>query len=992
MKEFDDAYKKLNKEQKEAVDAIEGPVFVVAGPGTGKTQILTLRIANIIRKTDTEPENILAITFTESGAHAMRKRLHEIIGANAYKVTINTFHGFCNLVINRFPEYFGRIIGRVSIEDGEKLKIIEEIISENDFKLIKPFGDKTYYVYPALSAISELKREDIDISDFEKSILQSEKEYNEAPDKVHEKGPHKGKVKGEFIERLRTIEKNKELLVVYREYEKKLEEQKYFDFEDMLLEVVRELKRNQDLLLILQENYQYILADEHQDANRAQNELLELLSSYHDNPNLFLVGDEKQAIYRFQGASLENFHYFTKKYKDSKVITLSHNYRSDQKLLDVTNKLARGNIVTEDKFVSLISGNNNKKGAEVYKYNFTKNEDENTFLVNSIKEKINSGTPPEEIAILYRNNKDSEVISDYLSREGVPYVVLSDSNIFDDIVVIKFITFLKAIGDISNEKNLSSALFLDFLELPIEDVFVLISYANKRRQKISYVISNELLLKDAGIKNIEKFIRVFNLIRELAKLGKNELLTDSFEKIARQSGFLEHILKLPNSLEALSTLDALFDFMRSVVGENRNARLEDFLQKINMLQGYGKGLKRRAVNAPQGLVRLLTAHKSKGLEFDVVYIPYLDNKHWGEKRSKTMFDLPIESFAKGTLADERRLFYVAMTRAREQLILSHSEEDDNGAIKLQSPFVDEIIGPEINIGDVAPYNGSKSNSIQKLKVKTNHGIPISDKDFLKEKFLEQGLAVTALNNYLECPAKYFFVNLIRLPQEQTRDQQYGIAVHFALKETIDRLVKGEDVSDISLLGAFSRKLAELPLNESDFKDSEVRGQKSLTGYFEARSSEWRPPMLTEVRVEGVPFDVNGNIVTLKGVFDRIDVLDNGNVKVLDYKTSKPKSRNEIEGKTASSLGNEKRQLIFYQLLMDSYYKDKFKMVSGVIDFVEPDTKGNYKREEFVINEEEVSELKDTVRRVCEEIIEFNFIDNGCKKADCEYCLLAEIII
>lgn len=988
MKEFDDLYKKLNKEQKDAVDSVEGPVFVIAGPGTGKTQILTLRIANIIKCTDTRPENILAITFTESGAHTMRKRLHDLIGAQAYKVEIHTFHGFCNEIINRFPEYFERIIGRVAIEDGEKLKLIEEIILENDFKIIKPYGDPTYYVYSALNSIGELKRENIDVDDFEKTIRDSEKEYEETPDKVHEKGPYKGKVKGEFTLKLRGIEKNKELLTVYKEYEKKLQENKFYDFEDMLLEVVRELERNEELLLILQENYQYILADEHQDANRAQNELLELLSSFHDNPNLFLVGDEKQAIYRFQGASLDNFHYFSRKYKDAKLITLKQNYRSDQKLLDVTNTLASGNIVSKENFTHLVSGKVSEKEPKVIKYEFDNERDEYKFLSDAIREKISEGINPEEIAVLYRNNKDADDIADCLSREKIPFVIMSDNNILEDILVIKFTTLLRSIADLSNESELAKTLFLDFLGLKIEDVFRLTNYAYKNRASIVDVLNSDKRISEVGIEDVGKLQEVFRLIKDLAKIGKNELLTESFEKIARKSGFLEYVIKLPNSLNSLNTLDALFDFMRSVVEGNRNARLYDFIQKLDLIASYKKGLKRKSVSAPRGLIRLMTAHKSKGLEFDVVFIPHLDNKHWGEKRNRAMFNLPVESFANGSLADERRLFYVAMTRARKELILSNAKEGSDGNIRVESPFLDEIKDAPIENGDISLYKYTDNKLSEILKEKNIIGASLKDTDYLKERFLEQGLAVTGLNNYLECPAKYFFVNLIRLPQEQSRDQLYGIAVHFALKETVDRFVKGEEVTSVSLVGSFKRKLSQLPLNENDYNDSNARGEKSLSGYFENQFLSWQPPMLTEVRVEGVPIEVEGNIITLKGVFDRIDIYGNGLARVIDYKTSKPKSRNEIEGKTETSLGNEKRQLIFYQLLIDNYYKDKYKMTSGVIDFVEPDSKGKFKREEFTITSEEVVELQNTIKRVCMEILEFKFLNNRCNEKDCDYCKIA----
>jgi DNA helicase-2/ATP-dependent DNA helicase PcrA len=254
------AYKTLNKAQKEAVDSIEGPVMVIAGPGTGKTQILTLRIANILRITDTRPENILAITSTEAGANAMRKRLLSIIGEDAYKVVIQTFHGFSNNLITDFPEYFEKIIGRSPANEIDVINIIEKIIDSNDFKIIKPYGDKYYYVKSIRSSIKSLKQEACDVETFEQFIKSKEDELINSNDKYHEKGPHKGKVKASYLESEKNINKNKELLVVYRSYEDELSKSKLYDFEDMLLESYKALRDKKDLLLTLQENYQYILA------------------------------------------------------------------------------------------------------------------------------------------------------------------------------------------------------------------------------------------------------------------------------------------------------------------------------------------------------------------------------------------------------------------------------------------------------------------------------------------------------------------------------------------------------------------------------------------------------------------------------------------------------------------------------------------------------------------------------------------------------------
>ncbi|MBX4190371.1 UvrD-helicase domain-containing protein, partial [Candidatus Parcubacteria bacterium] len=226
---FQELYKKLNKAQKEAVDAIEGPVMVVAGPGTGKTQILTLRIANILQKTQVEPGNILALTFTESGVVSMRKRLAEIIGTPAYSVSIKTFHGFCNDVIKNYPEEFPHIIGSTSITEVEQITILEQALQKLALKDLKPFGDPFYYVRSILGAINDLKREGITPQQFKELVIKEAAQFETMDDRYHEKGAHKGKMKGELQKLEKNIRKNQELSEIYQHYQDHLAQSKQYD-------------------------------------------------------------------------------------------------------------------------------------------------------------------------------------------------------------------------------------------------------------------------------------------------------------------------------------------------------------------------------------------------------------------------------------------------------------------------------------------------------------------------------------------------------------------------------------------------------------------------------------------------------------------------------------------------------------------------------------------------------------------------------------------
>ena len=430
--DFKKYYDQLNPEQKSAVDAIEGPVMVIAGPGTGKTQILTLRIANILAKTDTPAEAILAVTFTEAGVIAMRKRLADIIGSQAYEVTITTFHGFAHSIIQKYPEDFPRIIGSANITEADQVRIMEEVIEETKgLKILRPFGDRFHYLSDVLHAIQTLKREGIDVDRLSSIVDSESKTFTSRDDLFHLKGAHKGKMKGEHKDLEKQIEKNRELAMLYETYQDALTEQKLYDFDDMIMEVLSALMTNEELQMMLQEQYQYILVDEHQDTNNAQNRILELLMSYHDNPNLFIVGDEKQAIFRFQGASLENFHYFKNKFPEAKLITLTRNYRSTQTVLDV----ARTNLIAK-------AGH---PDAPIKILEAATSDSELYMIIHDIAQKIKSGTEASEIAVLYRTNRDALPLARMCEKLGVPYHIESDLDILADHDIRKLVLIFKSL-------------------------------------------------------------------------------------------------------------------------------------------------------------------------------------------------------------------------------------------------------------------------------------------------------------------------------------------------------------------------------------------------------------------------------------------------------------------------------------------------------------------------------------------------------------------
>ncbi len=1080
---FERFYRALNPEQRKAVDAIEGPVMVLAGPGTGKTHLLTMRIANILRLTDTPPESILALTFTDSAAHAMRERLLEIIGAAAYRVHISTFHGFCNDVIRRFPGEFARIIGSTPASEADQLRIMESVITDETLTLehLRPFGNPFYYVRAALGAIHELKRDALRPEEARRALEREERVLAGAPDRLYESGRYQGLVRASFRAREKQLARQRELIVLYEGYELSLRAESRYDYEDMVMEVVAALERSEDLLLELEERYLYILADEHQDANLAQERLLTLLSSFHERPNLFVVGDDKQAIFRFQGASAANFASFTERYPDALAIDLRENYRSRQRILDAAASAIQHS--PEGALRSRVALRAARgKGEPVSVAALSNPVHEALFVAREIRVLLTAGVSPEEIAVVYRDNSDAASFVSLFERLGIPYTLRSDQNALADPLLRQLVMLLRAVSTPQSDEHLSRSLFLEFLGIDHLEVYALLErYETLRRarREAGGARSGERLVhllrvapsdavsqpafaggaprtSPAELQRRRSLVSFAHLLNSWASFAKSRGLLETLELIVRESGFLVSLLRSPEGYERIRKLEDLITELERAVPGHRGYGLSEALRHLDILERYGVSVRSRGeMSGPPGVV-LLTAHKAKGLEFAYVYIVRAVDGHWGGRRVVEHFPrmralaaergtaalhnnghpmsvimdghrmsvTPVraaEGSAEDDLHDERRLFYVALTRARESVTITHARAGEDDRRLLPSRFIEEIDPAHRTPVDTAVLEELLTEERRELFAApklSGHLPALSDAAFLRERFRAQGLSVTAINNYLGCPWRYFFENLIRVPRSPNRHQLYGIAVHSALRELFDALGRGLKLSEEEFLTSFTRALAREPLSERDFAASLTKGTRALSGYYRVYGASIAAPLRTEMRIGGVTlYPATGHIehnvpgvspapsaagagdeltpppIQLVGVLDKVELLGPGRegLLVTDYKTGRPRTRNDIEGKTKASQGEYKRQLVFYKLLLDRFDEGRFQMEAGEIDFVEPDARGRYHRERFEISGEDVKALEAEIECVIRDIWSLSFWERRCEARECEYCALRELM-
>lgn len=907
---FAQEIKKLNPRQRQAVQAIEGPVMVVAGPGTGKTQILALRIANILQQTDTSPESILALTFTESAVASMKQRLLDIIGPAAYQVSVKTIHGFCNELIQEYPEAFPMIAGEANISEVEQIRTVRALLDSG----------RQRFARDVVSSISELKREGLTPKD---------------------------------------VQENEELSRLYGAYQKELTRTGRYDYDDMVLSVAQVLAKSKDLRLTLREKYLYILVDEHQDTNQSQNQVIELLaglpaSGGDNNPNLFVVGDAKQAIYRFQGAQLENFSYFKKRFKKARVIALTDNYRSTQTILD--NAL----VVANDTVRLMARSKHPERPIAVVAC--ASSATEPYAVARHIKERIRRGARPEEIAIFFRTHKEATPIARYLEKLGVPVALRSDQDLLESPEAKKLVTLLIAVRDFGADYALIPALYLDTSKVAPLDVALLIQAARQLRSSVFSIVRDHKALQKIIPQSADAVFALYESLSLWKAMSKSFSLMPMFEAMVRET-------------KLFTVGAALLGALKDAITHRRSTTLEDFVEHLVIMQAHRVGLKSHQTGDEGDGVQLMTAHSSKGLEFDYVYITGATENQWERRRSRNVFRFrKVEKDEAG----ERNLFYVALTRARKEVVISYGKANGEGKAQVPSRFI-AALRPEL-VKELSLESFEKELAAHpEIEFRESLRPGREEQIFLRRRFLERGLSVSALNNYLECPNKFYFLNIVGIPEAPNAKAQAGTAAHGALKYAVSRRVRGESVSKKQFIDQFVRQLSREPMREIDFKQMLAAGEKVLDGYYDRFSRTWGKDMRPEFSVSGVKLGK----VPLVGRLDRVDLLSNGRARVVDYKFKKPMSRNEIAGKTKSADGNGYRQLTFYKLLIDE--GTKWKMEEGVLDFLEPDAKRRFKQEVFAPSDTEVTELKKVIQRVVKEVTKGEF--KGCAEKDCKYCSL-----
>ncbi len=990
--EFNKEYKKLNKAQKEAVDTLEGPVMVVAGPGTGKTQILALRIGNILKKGLASPDGILCLTFTRSGVKAMKNRLEDYIGADANNVQISTFHSFANELIEKYHHLLDFKTIPKLLEEDEAVFLVDEIMQNNIWEYLRPRSNPTLYFNDLKQLISILKRERLSPEEFLSYVEEDIKSLKNDPDSISSRGESKGKLKKEIEKKIESLERTREVVEFYRIYEEKKKENALMDYDDVLEYAVKLVEDFEDVRADIYEEFLYLLVDEHQDSSGVQNNFIKAVWKDTEQPNIFVVGDDRQLIYAFSGAKLSYFEEFAHFFGKAKLITLTENYRSTANILDLADNLLSSSVAKE----KLHSNTKGKEKILLEEYSYPRDEIIGAGLY--FKEKIDKGCNPEDCAILLPKNFHVRTAIQILLDMGLPVSTGKSVSLFSLKETKSFLRILNIINDPFN----------------------------------STLISESLLDSKNGVKSFEahKFLKnnkTYNLtLEDLIKNGISDGLFAEENEISKWGNTLKNWVELQNSNlsqivskigndfliknskgheELLRSVEIVRSFIHAssmFEQKNPNASLKDFLEYFKRLENYGNHVSIATFGSEKGIA-VMTLHKSKGLEYKNVWIGHMNEEvlNSGKKNSFTLPEKVKEHIHQRDIENAKRELYVSITRAKENCVISYAGENYNGA-EMELAQIIRIL-PEVHF-----IKKNREETEQKI-MESENGVKsfVSYKDvididtledikkFVRQNYTDTKVSVSLLNNFFECPWKWYFRNFLKLPEVKGTSLALGSAVHSVIEFILKSKgkPKEEEIKDKIIFELKREGLQDQKEINRISKEAKKAVDNWLLNYYEKLEKDYESERSIQFR------DSSYKNLLMYGKLDLTERDVEGNIIITDFKTGKPKTKGEIEKLDEENrLSSYMRQLAMYSYLVAGAEKGKQVAFSRLM-FLEGDVKDKNSLYSTHIDKEKIDLLKKDINDYMENLESGEWVNLTChykswgsNKDECEYCILKSRII
>lgn len=889
--------RKLNPRQKNAVEHGDGPLLIIAGAGTGKTTVITERIKYLISSGRAKPQEILALTFTEKAAREMEERTDVIMPYGYTQMWISTFHTFCDRLLRQEAIHIGINPAYRVMTDTDAMMLMRKHLFDFSLDYFRPLGNPTKFITGMLQHFSRLHDEDVTPEQY----MQWSKKQN-AEDKLERK-------------------KYRELARAYKKYQEIKIAEGFMDFGDLIAKCLELFRRRPNLLSTYQKQFRYILVDEYQDTNIAQNELVMLLAG--KRANITVVADDDQSVYKWRGAAVSNVLQFRKTYPLTRLIALTINYRSTQAILDASYQLIQHNNpdrleVREHIDKRLVSA---RKDSGIWPKLIYQNRVENE--ADAVAKKIkkimseqktgNRTYDWKDFAILVRANNHADSFAAALSRHTVPYQFLGPGQLFRQPEIKDLISYLMVLEHIADSVALFRVLSMPYFDILPRDLAIVTAWARTYNltlfeaceQVVGIEPPDERELPQISQKTVSTIFTIVTILRRHLGLLNKETAGQILFYFLSDTGMMKSILNYsaPMDEKIAENISRFFSKIKTYETDHAEADVSSVLEWINLSMELGESPKATDYDwFSNDAVNILTIHSAKGLEFPIVFLVNMVSQRFPTRERREQIPIPDdlikEELPEGDyhMEEERRLCYVGMTRARDFLYLTGANYYGEGKReKKLSPFVYEVIG---KTSVIAPDAQPKQISLLDWKSQ--------EEQDTKESIKAPVVAVTYLSYsqieaFRVCPLHYKLRYIHHIPTPATPALSFGVSMHETLRDFYALHARGEAVSQELLLGLLDKRWRTEGYDSKAYESKmRTRGISYLKHYFRHRYNPNTKIAALEQQFT-VPIHALGRTIKIGGKIDRVDFSDDGTIHIIDYKTGRTPSTREIDANLQLSM-------------------------------------------------------------------------------------------
>lgn len=943
---------KPNSKQQQAIDILNGQVMLLAGPGTGKTFTVIHRIEKMLAD-GVEPSSILCLTFSDAAASEMRQRLIKKMGVVASAVDIYTYHSFCNDLIKTYPDKFEMTSGVKLITDAEKISIMKECIDDANLKFFVPSrADRYFFTKNFISYVEKLKTQRVSKDEYMACIDTNPMlmpRYKELESEIYEReqaGNTKNKTRYNELEKIKTnIEKAKELWTLFELYSTKMINKNLIDFSDMINLVLTSFEEDSQFLSEVSNKYKYFLVDEYQDTNDLQNQIIFNLLDGNDEKNIFVVGDDDQIIYGFQGAKSDNIENFLTKYPNTTVICLEENNRSTQTILDFSNLIVNqdenrleNNLYFKEKYniSKKLTAKNPKiivKDKKIKRIQFGEILQEFNYIVDDIKTLIESDFAPKtdedkidysQIAIISKKRAELQTFAELLKSKNIPFQIDEGKSIFAIRSTILIYFYIKAMNNyLTSSDKLFGLLLSEPFKIDQQDYNKILEEKRlwKKDESSDFITLMRNLNGWKNPEKITKFLETFDYLQDYASSNN---LRNTVVEIINRTGLLTYFYKSgKNRSENLAGIRKIISEATDFQNSDSTKNLSDFVKYLDDCFENEIDINLDKDSVVQNAVQLMTYHGSKGREFEYVYLPNLISSNWEDFRMPGEYKLITEDVPDKDAAQAKKdsellkLLFVGITRAKHTLTISFADSNNGKAQQIT-----KYLEPTANYDfDSEQFECSADDLTTEFYRSVSSDVFDNQKAFkneIEERVKSVVLSPSRLNDYLSCPRKFFYVKVLGIDVEEADwdGANFGTLIHSLLERAVKVAKESayptlEEILEKFRLGMDGMKFSSEAKKEKYFK----QGQKLLTNYY-PYFSQIPISRITDIEFSFYGVDVDGDFIT--GKIDRIEKNSDGTFELYDYKTGNYTSEKKIAP-------NEEKQNYFNQLC---FYKYAYEKLTG----------------------------------------------------------------